>query len=581
MKVSQMFMPTLREIPAEAEIISHQLMLRAGLIRKIASGIYAFLPLGYRVFRKIEGIIREEMEKSGAQELMMSCLLPAEYFQASGRWEVFGPEMFRLKDRNNRDFCLGPTHEEIFTQIVKNEIKSYRDLPLILYQIQTKFRDEIRPRFGLIRGKEFVMKDAYSFDRDYEGLEISYRKMHEAYCRIFDRCGLDYIAVEADSGAMGGSGSEEFMVKSEVGEEIIVYCDKCSYAANEEKAECVPEDLGEDIADCRQDGYNRCCEELPVQKKATPGVRTIEELVKFFGCSPKEFAKTLIYKADDRYVAAMVRGDRELNETKLKNYLGCIALEMADAETVKKITNADVGFAGPVGLDIDIIIDLEVGNMKNFIVGANETGYHLINVNVMRDFKPTAITDIRNIAQGDKCPKCGEPVNICHGIEVGHIFKLGTKYSEVLNCVYLDENGKEQAMVMGSYGIGLGRTMAAIIEQNYDENGIIWPISVAPYHVIIVPVNQTDENQVTTANALYSILLDNGIEVLMDDRDERPGVKFKDADLIGIPIRITVGRKAKDGVVEFKLRKSGEIKEIKVEDVLKEVRKTIEDQLNK
>jgi len=567
-------MPTLRETPAEAEIISHQLMLRAGLIRKIASGIYAFLPLGYRIFRKIEGIIREEMDRQGAQELIMSCLLPAEYFQASGRWEVFGPEMFKLKDRNNRDFCLGPTHEEIFTQIVKNEVKSYRDLPIILYQIQTKFRDEIRPRFGLMRGKEFVMKDAYSFDKNDEGLEVSYRKMHEAYCRIFDRCGLDYIVVEADSGAMGGSGSEEFMVKSEVGEEAIVYCEKCGYAANEEKAECIPEDC------CEDDNSNSSlCEQLPVEKKETPDVRTIEELVKFFDCSPKEFAKTLIYKADDKYVAAMVRGDRELNETKLKNYLGCITLEMADAEAVEKITNAEVGFAGPVGLDIDIIIDLEVENMKNFIVGANETGYHLINVNVMRDFKPAAIIDIRNIAQGDKCPKCGAPVKICRGIEVGHIFKLGTKYSEALNCVYLDENGREQVMVMGSYGIGLGRTMAAIIEQNYDENGIIWPVSVAPYHVIIVTVNQTDENQVIIANTLYNTLLDSGIEVLMDDRDERPGVKFKDADLIGIPIRITVGRKAKDGLVEFKLRKSGEVREIKVDDVLREVRDTIKEQL--
>jgi prolyl-tRNA synthetase len=357
MKMSQLFIPTLREVPAEAEIISHQLMLRAGLIRKIASGIYAFLPLGYRAFRKIEKIIREEMDKSGAQELIMSSLLPAEYFKASGRWDVFGQEMFRLKDRNGRDFCLGPTHEEIFTQIVRNEVKSYRELPIILYQIQTKFRDEIRPRFGLMRGKEFVMKDAYSFDRDNEGLAVSYNKMHEAYCKIFERCGLDYIVVEADSGAMGGSGSEEFMVKSESGEEAIVYCNECGYAANEEKAECKPENYSGNYSENLCESCSNDCDELlPVEKKATPDARTIEDLVEFFDCTPKEFAKTLIYKADDKYVAAMVRGDRELNETKLRNYLGCVVLEMADPEAVMNITNADVGFAGPVGLNIDIII---------------------------------------------------------------------------------------------------------------------------------------------------------------------------------------------------------------------------------
>ena len=568
MRISKLFIPTLREVPSEAEIASHQLMLRAGLMRKLASGIYAFLPLGYRVFRKIENIIREEMDKAGAQELIMSSLLPAEYFQDSGRWEVFGPEMFKLKDRNGRDFCLGPTHEEIFTQIVKNEIKSYRALPITLYQIQTKFRDEIRPRFGLMRCREFVMKDAYSFDKDNEGLAVSYNKMHDAYCKIFDRCGLDYIVVEADSGAMGGSGSEEFMVKSEIGEAAIAYCEDCGYAANEEKAECIPEA-------CCESCKGGSCEQLPINKKETPDVRTIDELVKFFDCSPKEFAKTLIYRADDKYIAAMVRGDRDLNETKLQNYLGCIELEMADPEAVKKITNADVGFAGPIGLEIDIIIDTEVETMKNFIVGANETGYHLENVNIMRDFKPTAIVDIRNIAAGDKCPKCGAPVKVSRGIEVGHIFKLGTKYSKALNCVYLDETGKEQVMVMGSYGIGLGRTMAAIIEQNYDENGIIWPVSVAPYHVIIVPVNQTDEQQAELANTIYNTLLSNGFEVLIDDRDERPGVKFKDADLIGIPIRITVGRKAKDGIVEYKLRKSGEVREIKVDDIISELNKTI------
>lgn len=565
MRISQMFMPTLREVPAEAEIPSHQLMLRAGLMRKLASGVYAFLPIGYKTFRKIEQIIREEMDRAGAHELVMSSILPAEFYKASGRWDVFGPEMFKFKDRNKRDFCLGPTHEEIFTEIVKNEVRSYRALPLILYQIQTKFRDEIRPRFGVIRSREFVMKDAYSFDRDEEGLDISYKKMHEAYCRIFDRCGLDYTIVEADSGAMGGSGSEEFMVKSEIGEAVIAYCDECGYAANDEKAECIPESC---CLNCKA----ACSGPLPVEKVATPDVRTIEELMDFFNCSPKEFSKTLIYRADNKYIAAMVRGDREINEIKLQNYLGCNELELADTEAVMRITKAEVGFAGPLGLDIDIIVDLEVETMKNFVVGANETGYHLKNVNVFRDFKPSAIKDIRNITEGDRCPKCGAPVKLSRGIEVGHIFKLGTKYSKALNCVYLDKNGKEQVMIMGSYGIGVGRTMAAIIEQSYDENGIIWPISVAPYHVIIVPVNQSDEEQVNIAEKIYSMLISEGIEVLIDDRDERPGVKFKDADLIGIPIRITVGRKVGDCIVEYKLRKSKEIREVRIEDIVSEVK---------
>jgi prolyl-tRNA synthetase len=568
MRISQMFLPTLREVPAEAEIPSHQLMLRAGLMRKLASGVYAFLPMGYKTFRKIEQIIREEMDRAGAHELIMSSILPAEYYQASGRWEVFGPEMFKLKDRNKRDFCLGPTHEEVFTEIVKSGVRSYRALPLILYQIQTKFRDEIRPRFGVIRSREFVMKDAYSFDRDDEGLDISYKKMHDAYCKIFDRCGLDYIIVEADSGAMGGSGSEEFMVKSEIGEAVIAYCDECGYAANDEKAECIPEP-------CCLNCPGACTGPLPIEKVETPDVRTIEELMEFFNCSPAEFAKTLIYRADDKYIAAMVRGDREINETKLQNYLGCVELELADAEAVKRITNAEVGFAGPMGLDIDIIIDLEVETMKNFVVGANETGYHFKNVNILRDFKFSAVKDIRNIAKGDRCPKCSAPVMISRGIEVGHIFKLGTKYSEALNCVYLDENGEEKVMIMGSYGIGVGRTMAAIIEQSYDENGIIWPISVAPYHVIIVPVNQSDKVQVDVAERIYSELISEGIEVLIDDRDERPGVKFKDADLIGIPLRITVGRKAGDGIVEYKLRKSKDIREVKVDDILNEVKTTL------
>jgi prolyl-tRNA synthetase len=568
MRVSQMFIPTLREVPAEAEIASHQLMLRAGLIRKLASGVYSYLPLGYRTFRKVEQIIREEMDRAGAQELIMSAMLPAEYYRASGRWEVFGPEMFRLKDRHGRDFCLGPTHEETFTETVKNETRSYRSLPLNLYQIQTKYRDERRPRFGVMRAREFVMKDAYSFDRDEEGLDVSYKKMYEAYCRIFDRCGLEYMVVDADTGAMGGSGSQEFMVKSEIGEAVIAFCEACGYAANEEKAECIP-DTG------RFEKGSSDEAELPMGKAVTPDVKTIEELMNFFNCSPEKFAKTLIYKADNKIVAAMVRGDREINETKLQNHLGCLELNMADAEVVTSVTGADVGFAGPIGLKVELVVDPEVAQMKNFVVGANETGFHFKNVNINRDFKASSVKDIRNIVEGDKCPKCGAGVKITRGIEVGHIFKLGTKYSKALNCVYLDENGKEQPMVMGSYGIGLDRTMAAIIEQNHDENGIIWPISVAPYHVIIVPVNPTEEVQMKIAEDTYAKLQSAGVQVIFDDRNERPGVKFKDADLIGIPIRITVGRKAGEGIVEYKLRKSKEVKEITVDEAVTEVEKEL------
>lgn len=558
MRISKMFFSTLREVPAEAEIISHKLMLRAGLIRKLASGVYSFLPMGLRTLKKIEGIIREEMDDIGAQELLMSALLPAESYMDSGRWEVFGPEMFKLKDRNQREFCLGPTHEEIFTDTVKNSVRSYRGLPLTLYQIQTKYRDERRPRYGVMRSREFVMKDAYSFDRDESGLDISYSNMHKAYRRIFDRLGLDYRVVEADSGAMGGSGSQEFMVTSEIGEAVIVYCDSCGYSSNEEMTPCmIPHDITqEDLK--------------PIEKIFTPDARTIDELTAFLGCNSKSFAKTLIFKAEDKIIAAMVRGDRELNEIKLANAVGCTELQMADSETVKAITNAEVGFAGPCGLNIRIIADYEVAASKNLIVGANQTQYHLKNVNIGRDFNAD-VYDIRKITQGDNCPKCHGQISFSRGIEVGHIFKLGTKYSKPLNCSYLDEDGKELPMTMGCYGIGLNRSMAAIIEQNNDENGIIWPISVAPYHVIIVPVNVLDETVMKTAETLYERLKKAKVEVVLDDRNERPGVKFKDADLIGIPIRINIGKKASEGVVELKERKSREVRLLSVEDAYNEV----------
>jgi prolyl-tRNA synthetase len=561
MYFSKMFLPTLREVPAEAEIISHKLMLRAGLIRKLASGIYSFLPLGLRVLKKIEQVVREEMDSAGAQELLMPALLPAESFRESGRWEVFGPEMFRLKDRNDREFCLGPTHEEIFTGTVKSSLRSYRSLPVILYQIQTKYRDEIRPRFGVMRSREFIMKDAYSFDRDEAGLDDSYMKMEKAYRKIFDRLGLDYKVVEADSGAMGGSGSQEFMVISEIGEDGIAYCEACGYGANEEKASCSPKNTIHSVGSM---------DESMIEKIHTPNIHTITELTEFLGCDAVKMAKTLIYKADGILVAAMVRGDRELNEVKLKNVLECTELEMADAESVRSVTNAEVGFAGPVGLKIRIIADHEVAQGRNLIVGANETDHHLLNVNIGRDFD-AEVHDIRFIAAGDACPCCGKSIILARGIEVGHIFKLGTKYSSALACNYSDEEGNERAMVMGSYGIGINRTMAAVIEQHHDENGIIWPMEIAPYHVIIVPVNVLDEKVMKIAEVMYQRLTDAGLEVILDDRNERAGVKFMDADLIGIPIRINVGRKAAEGIVEYKPRGGKEALDLTVEEAIEKI----------
>ncbi len=548
MKMSKLLVPTLREVPAEAEIVSHQLMLRAGMIRRLAAGIYSYLPLGLRTLKKVENIIREEMDRAGAQELLMPALLPAESYQASGRWDVFGESMFKLHDRWGRDFCLGPTHEELFTETVLNEVRSYKEYPLTLYQIQTKYRDEGRPRFGLMRGREFVMKDAYSFDLTNEGLDKSYKAMYDAYSRIFTRLGLDFTIVDADSGAMGGSGSQEFMVKSPVGEDGIAYCDGCGYAANYEKAECIPTKKPFDA------------EEKPLGKVHTPNAHTIEELTSFMGTEPYVFAKTILYKADDKYIAAMVRGDREINEVKLKNLVGATDdLELAEPAIVRELTNAEVGFAGPIGLDIPVYADKEVEMMTNFIVGANETDYHYNNVNIGRDFKPFMIADIRLIETGDTCPKCGKSIKTAQGIEVGHIFKLGTKYSDALGLKALDENGKMAQVIMGCYGIGVTRCISAAIEQNHDENGIIWPDSIAPYQVSVVPVNSKDEEQAKAAEEIYTKLLDSGIEALLDDRNERPGVKFKDSDLIGIPVRIVVGKKIGEGIVEYKERYADEI----------------------
>lgn len=560
MRMSNMLISTLREVPAEAEISSHQLMLRAGLMRKLASGVYNFMPLGLRTLKKVENIVREEMDAAGAQEFLASALLPSELWKESGRWEVFGPEMFKLRDRNEREFCLGPTHEEVFTDFARNEIKSYKQLPLNLYQIQTKYRDERRPRFGVIRSREFVMKDAYSFDKDNEGLDKSYNKMYEAYRNIFRRCGVECKAVEADSGAMGGSGSAEFMVKSEVGEDEVVFCSSCDYAANMEKAPAAAETAEKE-------------EMKELNKVATPHARTIEELVEFFHTTAKKFAKTLIYVADGKVIAVMVRGDRAVNETKVLNAVGgAVEFGLADAQIVTEATTAQVGFAGPIGVKADmLLIDNEVASMYNFIVGANSTGYHYENVNYGRDFTGT-LGDFRNVIEGDKCPKCGAPLTVARGIEVGHIFKLGTKYSKALGANFIDENGESNPLIMGCYGIGINRTLAAIIEQHHDENGIMWPLSVAPYQVIVIPAVMKNDDQVKAAESIYTELKKAGVEVLYDDRDERTGVKFKDADLIGIPMRITVGKKINEGKVEFKSRNNSEIEEIQFETVLGRVK---------
>ncbi len=570
MKISELYAPTLREVPAEAEVISHILMLRAGMIRKAASGVYTFLPLGYRIIKKVIQIIREEMDKKGGQELMLPIIQPAELWMESGRWHVYGDELFRLKDRHGRDFALGPTHEEIITDLVKGDVRSYKQLPLLLYQIQNKYRDERRPRFGLMRGREFIMKDLYSFDKDKEGLDISYQKMYDAYSRIFTRCGLKFRPVEADPGAIGGSGgTHEFMVVADSGEAAIVYCDTCNYAANVEKAEAVPVpvDTGEAVKE--------------MQEVHTPGARTVEQVTEFLHIGPEKLIKTLIYRTETETVAALVRGDREINEIKLQNLLGSVQLELADEQTVQEITGAATGFAGPAGLqDIRIIADTEVMEMRNAVTGANKTDTHMINVNPGRDFTADLTADIRMVRAGEKCPRCEGALLEARGIEVGQVFKLGTKYSEAMGAKYLDENGKEKLMVMGCYGIGVGRTVAASIEQNHDKDGIIWPMPIAPFHAVVIPVSVKDQKQTELAWQIYNSLNDSGVETVIDDRNERPGVKFKDADLIGFPLRVVVGSKTvEEGVVEVKHRRTGDISTVGVNEAASVIRKIVADEL--
>lgn len=563
MKYSESLIPTLRETPSDAEVISHQLMLRAGYIRKVAAGIYNYLPLGFKVLKKVENIIREEMERAGAQEVLMPMVVPSELWKKSGRWDFYGKELLRINDRHGRDFCLGPTHEEVITELTGTEIRSYRNLPINLFQIQTKFRDEVRPRFGLMRGREFVMKDAYSFHTSEEDAEREYRKMFDTYKRIFERCGLKFRAVEADSGSIGGSFSHEFVVLAESGEDAVASCDNCDYAANIEKA----------ISKSKRNLPDKKEAALPQEKVKTPGKKSIDEVAAFMGVKEEHLVKTLVYLADNKPVIALIRGDYELNETKLKNVLDCNELELAGPETVTKITGAPTGFAGPIGLnDIEIYADHTVEVMSNFICGANEKDLHIKNVNIEQDFNVTEFHDLRSVTCGDECPRCEGKLEIHRGIEVGHIFKLGTKYSEAMGATFLDTDGKEKPMVMGCYGIGVGRTGAAAIEQNNDEGGIIWPMPLAPYQVIITIVNPKDDEVRTTAESIYESLKLEGIEVILDDRNERPGIKFKDADLIGIPVRITVGgRGIKEGKVEVKHRKEKDAANIEIEKVVEEV----------
>lgn len=557
MKASKMLIATLKEAPNEAQISSHILLIRAGMIRKLVAGVYNYLPLGLRTLKKIENIIREEMDESGSLEILSSAIQPKELWAESGRWQKYGPELIRFVDRHEREFCLGPTHEEIFTDLVRNEIKSRKNLPINIYQIQTKYRDELRPRFGLMRGREFIMKDAYSFDLNEEGLDISYNNMYKTYERIFDRLGLTYKVVLADTGAIGGNGSHQFMALSDIGESDIVYCD-CGYAADEEKATS------------KVDEYKVDEEMKEMIKVHTPLKKTIEEVSSFLNVTSKDVVKSIVYKdlAHDNLVMALVRGDREVNDIKLINALNIAEHELvlANYDDIKNMGSVE-GFVGPVGTSIKVLIDDEVAIMKNIIVGSNTCDYHLINVNYKRDFDGEVV-ELRKVSVLDQCPVCGKPLKMEKGIEIGQIFKLGTKYSSPMNCTYQNESGQNVPMVMGCYGIGVTRTMSSIIEQNHDEFGISWPLNVAPYHVVIVPINYNDETMKKVSDELYTSFKNNKVEVILDDRDERPGFKFKDWELIGIPYIVTVGKKAGENIVEFKERKTMIKEEKDINEVL-------------
>ena len=556
MKWSQTFIPTIKENPSDAEVESHKLMIRSGMIRKLSAGIYSYLPIGTKILNKVITIIREEMDKSGAIELSLPALQPLTLLELSGRIDAFGDDLLSMKDRHKRDIALSPTHEEVITDLVKHEVSSYKQLPLILYQIQTKFRDEARPRFGVLRSKEFLMKDAYSFDIDDESLNYNYQKMYDTYCRIFERCKLDFLAVEADTGAMGGDVSHEFMVPNENGEDVIAKCRSCDYRANREKAEPSPIESDGDDPD-------------KLKEVSTPNKITIKDVSDFLGIESNKMVKTLIYSYNDKITAVLVRGDHDVNEAKLAKVLSCDEATLADENTVVGLTNAPVGFAGPIGLKAQIIADQAVTVMENCVVGGNKADTHITNVNPDKDFKIDRSADIRFITENDRCPRCNNEVDVSNGIELGHVFKLGTRYSDSLGAKFLDKNGKECSIVMGSYGIGVNRILAATIEKSYDSNGIIWPLPLAPYEVLVVPINIKDETIMGTATKVYDELCDAGIDTLIDDRDQRPGFKFKDADLIGIPIRITVGKSFKEsGELEIKLRSRDEVYSAKPENIL-------------
>ncbi|KUP07142.1 prolyl-tRNA synthetase [Bacillus coahuilensis p1.1.43] len=555
MKQSMTFIPTLRETPADAEIKSHQLLLRAGFMKQNTSGIYSFLPLGKRVLAKVEQIIREEMENAGVVEMFMPALQQAELWQESGRWYTYGSELMRMKDRHGREFALGATHEEVITSLLRDDVKSYKKLPLSLYQIQTKYRDEARPRFGLLRGREFIMKDAYSFHASKESLDETYDRIFQAYSNIFERCGLNYRAVIADSGAMGGKDTHEFMVLSEVGEDTIAYSDTSSYAANIEMAPVVTQ-------------YEMSSEEqLSIEKIATPGQKTIEEVRQYLSVDSTRVIKSLLFKVDDEFVLVLARGDHEINDIKVKNVLGASVVEMADPNEVKEIMKCSIGSIGPVNTNVKVIADHAVKYIVNGIAGANEEDVHYKNVNIDRDAKVERYEDLRFILEGDPSPDGKGVIKFAKGIEVGHVFKLGTRYSEAMNATVLDENGKAKHMIMGCYGIGVSRTLAAVAEQYNDESGLLWPENLAPYQVHIVPVNMKNDEQKKLGEDLYNQLKDQGLEVLLDDRIERAGVKFNDSDLIGIPVRVTVGKQASEGIVECKDRRTGESKDVSIEEL--------------
>ncbi len=553
---STTFIPTLKEDPADAEIISHKLLVRAGMIRQVSRGIYDYLPLGLRAIRKVERIVREEMDLAGAQELLLPVTSPAELWRESGRWEVYGKELLRFKDRHERDFCLAPTHEEIITDLVRRVMRSYRELPFNLYQIQTKFRDEVRPRFGLLRGREFIMKDAYSFHTDVEDCRREYDKMFETYRKIFTRCGLRFRPVEADTGTIGGSLSHEFQVLADSGEDALVSCNGCDFAANVQKAE---------VRSQRLTGRNLKESPPPLKNVATPGKKSVSEVADFLGLPPQRFIKTLVYKVDgSELVAVLLRGDHEINELKLQKFLGCHETRLADEADVETTTHVSPGFLGPIGLKLRMVADQVVQGMRDAVTGANEVNHHLVDVDQERDFTVSAFADLRMATAGDPCPRCERGTLESHrGIEVGQIFYLGKKYSETMGATYLDAEGREQHVEMGCYGIGITRLFAAAVEQNHDENGIIFPFSIAPFQVLLLPINYGEKQIQEATDALYEKLIKLGIEVLLDDRDERPGVKFKDADLIGVPLRVIVGAKGlQKGCVEARKRLGGKSEEI-------------------